>query len=60
MQVHLMIEVEHQLRALEDKDIQKILELSKAGKLDTEIAGELAVPLWAIMLIKSLHGKDSL
>lgn len=44
------------LGALENKDIQKILELSKAGKSDGEIARELGVPHWAVMLIKLLYG----
>ena len=45
-----------QLRALEKEDIERILELSKAGKSDGEIASELCVPHWAVMLIKSLYG----
>jgi hypothetical protein len=51
-----MLESASVVRPLENKDIQRILELATAGKSDHEIAKDCAVPYWAVLLIKSLYG----
>jgi hypothetical protein len=42
-------------KPLEDKDIQRILQLDKAGKSAQYIADELHIPCWAVLLILTLY-----
>ena len=44
-----------QTKPLEEKDIQNIIESSKSGKSSLDIARELQLSHWAIVLILSLY-----